>query len=252
MDKFKKYITVEVGEKLKEVVLNNHRVNLSVERKPDRSLVTEMDYFISQKIKDYCQSGLEPIYKVAHFYSEEDHGDLNYPAIILDPIDGTFEFVHGIPQCSLSFSYMETPDVAGAENHAWVFNPYTGFSIDHKQVLAGFDYEQKPFLSGFVSNTEFKNGLYKNEILSPTISLAPVGSIAFKLALLASGACDFVVSKKPKNIWDIAAGTILCRKSGIFFYQDFKEVRLLNTQSYDGLLLWARPSFLERLKIFQK
>ena len=66
-----------------------------------------------------------------------------------------------------------------------------------------------------MSRTEWDKGFFKSEELEKSICIAPKGSIALKLGYLASGSCEFVVSKQPKNIWDIAAGTILCKERGI-------------------------------------
>ena len=44
--------------------------------------------------------------------------------------------------------------------------------------------------------------------------LRPVGSIAWKLACIASGDGDLNVSVAPKNEWDVCAGDVLVREAG--------------------------------------
>ena len=68
----------------------------------------------------------------------------------------------------------------------------------------------------------------------------PKGSIAFKLGLLAVNAFDFVFSYRSKNIWDIAAGTLLCQRQGIRLYQKGHEIKNLCKPKYEGPLLWCR------------
>ena len=46
------------------------------------------------------------------------------------------------------------------------------------------------------------------------IHMRPVGSIAYKLALIAIGKADLTASLEPKNEWDIAAGTLLVEAAG--------------------------------------
>ena len=101
-----------------------------------------------------------------------------------------------------------------------------------------------------VSRSEFEKG-YFNFLLDidPKIEITPRGSIAFKLALLASGACDFVLSLSPKNIWDIAAGSVLCSARGIKLYQNGVEIKNLNEINMKGMLLWAPDQFAEDLWI---
>ena len=64
---------------------------------------------------------------------------------------------------------------------------------------------------------------------------------------MASGACDFVLSLSPKNIWDIAAGTILCSKRGIKLYQNGVEIKRLDQVVMKGILLWANEEIAEML-----
>ncbi len=52
--------------------------------------------------------------------------------------------------------------------------------------------------------------------------LRPVGSIAWKLACIASGEGDLNVSVAPKNEWDVCAGDVLVREAG-GAYLDFER-----------------------------
>jgi myo-inositol-1(or 4)-monophosphatase len=92
---------------------------------------------------------------------------------------------------------------------------------------------------GLVSKSEWQKGLYKN-IDESVVHLSPRGSIAYKLGLLAAGACDFIVSKKNKNIWDIAAGAILLEKRGFSFYERGIKIESLDKLEYFAPLLWCR------------
>jgi myo-inositol-1(or 4)-monophosphatase len=99
-----------------------------------------------------------------------------------------------------------------------------------------------------VSRSEYEKGFF-NHLLNfdQKIEISPRGSIAFKLGLLASGGCDFVLSLSDKNIWDIAAGTILCHQRNIFLYQDGKKVEDLNSMRIKGPMLWAPENLAEEL-----
>ena len=79
-----------------------------------------------------------------------------------------------------------------------------------------------------------------------------MGSIAYKLARLANGESDFVVSLAPKNIWDIAGGTLLCFKSGMKFYSQGKEVTKVQ-KLYQPPLIWSSSEVSpELLKLFER
>jgi len=66
-----------------------------------------------------------------------------------------------------------------------------------------------------------------------------MGSIALKLGYLASGRMDFSITKYPKHIWDIMAGTHICFLSGINLYQNGKKIERLEKLTYLPELLWC-------------
>lgn len=227
-------IKTQIQEKLKQ--------NFAIKLKQDDSFVTEIDLFISDLVKSY-------IPKNVCFYSEEDHSTLTYPCVILDPIDGTKELVNGIGECALSFVYLESSDFKNA--FAWIYNPFTGFEISSDDLFIKSK-KNHPFeLLGLVSSSEWEKGLYKNIECSELI-LSPRGSIAYKLGLLAAGSCDFVVTKKPKNLWDIAAGTTLCLQRDFLFCDQGIIKHNIEKTKYEPLLIWSRSQMeLEKiLKVF--
>lgn len=135
---------------------------------------------------------------------------------IVDPIDGTKEFVKGIPEYSISAAlvHLGVP-VLGA-----VYNPSTeeyfsavkgsgaslnGYAIHGTDVLSN-----RPLILG--SRSEMKRGEFKE--FEVDFEVRPVGSIAYKLALVSAGKADATFSLGPKNEWDIAAGVLLVKEAG--------------------------------------
>ncbi len=202
-------------------------------KKLDKSLVTEFDEAISLKFKDYFKVH----YPHFNFISEEHPRSLSYPAVILDPIDGTREFAQRIPECAVSLAVCDT---SLKEVFSWIYNPLSGFEISTKSLryVESSRKKEEPF--GLVSRYEWK----KNSSLRSQ-PVFPRGSIAFKLGLLAAGSCDFVFSLRPKNIWDIAAGFFLCRQKRIAFFSEGKEVTSLDRMLYKPPLLWIDKLNLE-------
>ena len=64
-----------------------------------------------------------------------------------------------------------------------------------------------------VSRSETKSGLWNNynSIINNKIE---IGSVAYKLGLIAAGKYDFFATLKPKNEWDICAGQIILEEAG--------------------------------------
>lgn len=217
--------------------------------KEDSSIVTEMDIYISNLVRDEIKKISS--YQNYCFYSEEENDDLSFPAVVLDPIDGTIEFERGSHECALSLALLDKPELSSKTNFAWVYNFNTGEEIFSDQNLVDSKDFNREKLEGLVSNTEWKAGLFK-EFNHLKIQLKPVGSIANKLMLLRLNQSDFVASLKPKRVWDIAGGTQLLSDDGYQFYSEGKEVTSLEALLYEPPLIWCKKEHFQLLNpLFQ-
>ena len=174
-------------------IVSNKIGRLKVSSKTDKSFVTDLDLEISNTVKKACieSSFFDDDWS---FYSEEDIGERRFPALILDPIDGTRELVHGIPECVVSLAISSDSLIEDKKNFGWLYNPFSGFEIYSKDNLNLTDKVNNENLFGFVSRTEWIRGEFK-KYHNVELNFAPRGSIAFKLGALASGYCDFVLSQ---------------------------------------------------------
>jgi myo-inositol-1(or 4)-monophosphatase len=151
---------------------------------------------------------------------------------IVDPLDGTKEFVEGVPQfcVSVALAVRGTP-VAGC-----VFDPSTGESF-HAAAGAGawlgdarLAVSRERALAKCVvlsSRTEMKRGQVDafKELVG---RIEPVGSVALKLAWIAAGRADLWISAAPKSEWDVAAGDLLVREAGGTFVEYARGARVYN------------------------
>lgn len=134
---------------------------------------------------------------------------------IVDPIDGTKEFTQNIPEYAISVALVES----GSPILSAVYNPNTeqlfyavkneGAWCNGKQIYCLTSGQSK--LSLLASRTEFKNGLWEDIKKENEVKI--VGSIAYKLALVAKGEAHATISLAPKNEWDIAAGILLVQEA---------------------------------------
>ncbi len=137
---------------------------------------------------------------------------------VVDPLDGTREFIDGRPEFAVSIALVEggEPVVGG------ICNPSTGETVlggiglgvwlngepvsvrrtarlEHADVLA--------------SRSEVRRGEWARYRDAP-FRLRPMGSVAWKLALVAAGRADATWTLRPKHEWDVAAGVALVRAGG--------------------------------------
>jgi myo-inositol-1(or 4)-monophosphatase len=139
---------------------------------------------------------------------------------IVDPLDGTREFVAGIPEFCVSVAMVEDGiPVAGG-----ICNPAT-HEIFLGSLDSGVTYNGKPArasqrtsLEGAVilaSRSEIKRGEWKR-FEKASVRVRPMGSVAYKLALVSVGLADVTFTLTPKHDWDVAGGAALVGSAGGF------------------------------------
>lgn len=172
------------------------------------------------KSNEILRSGLTKLLSKASWISEESdlkNDRLNHEfAWIVDPIDGTREFVAGVPEFSISVGLVQNGStimgaVAMPAEDLIVFGAkgIGVFVVDKGKTekvdsLSNSSIKEATIL---VSNTEFKNGALNQ--VGKSLKIKPTGSVARKLALVAAGRYDANISLYPKNEWDICGGCAL-------------------------------------------
>lgn len=139
---------------------------------------------------------------------------------IVDPLDGTREFVQGLPEFCVSIGYVESGiPVAGG-----IYNPATNETF-LGAIDAGVLYNGQPArisqrksLNGalvLASRSEVKRGEWK-QFANDRFKVQAMGSVAYKLALVSAGLADVTFTLTPKNEWDVVAGAALVQSAGGF------------------------------------
>ncbi len=137
---------------------------------------------------------------------------------VVDPLDGTREFVSGIPEFCVSIGMVEDGQpVAGgicnpATREVFIGSIETGIIYSGKEASAS----KRAGLKGAVvlaSRSEVKRGEW-DAFNSAPFKVKPMGSVAYKLALVSAGLADATFTLTPKNEWDVAAGAALVLSAG--------------------------------------
>jgi myo-inositol-1(or 4)-monophosphatase len=189
---------------------------IQTEYKAGHDPVTEADRSVDAALR---QELLQP---GEGWLSEESADDLSRldkeRVWVVDPLDGTREFVAGIPEfcVSVAMVYRGKP-VAGG-----ICNPATGElitgSLESGVTLNGRPAQasRRQGLQGalvLASRSEVKRGEWKQFDDAP-FQVKPMGSVAYKLGLVAAGIADVTFTLTPKNEWDVAAGAALVESAG--------------------------------------
>lgn len=224
---------LEAGKKIAAIYQTDFKVNMKAENDPVTLADMEAHYTILAAISENFPEDL--------LLSEEDipswEKRSNFTNIwILDPLDGTRDFVEKNPEFAVSLGYVEN----GIPKFGILYNPISNelffggenFSFFSDKLVSEQDpstyvesilkenqvspvSKRNQFEAGdtkliiYVSKNEWKEGLFHFLEEDENIKLQGIGSIAYKLGLLARNDCQLVLSLKPKNEWDICAGVAI-------------------------------------------
>ncbi len=151
--------------------------------------------------------------------SVDDYSRLDRDRVwVVDPLDGTREFVQGIREFCVSIAMVENGiPVAGgicnpATNELILGSRETGVTYNGNPAQPS----QKRDLQGalvLASRSEVKRGEWK-QFESAEFTIRPMGSVAYKLGLVSAGLADLTFTLVPKHEWDVAAGAALVESAG--------------------------------------
>jgi myo-inositol-1(or 4)-monophosphatase len=212
--------------------------------KADNSIVTEIDLLLSKKIQEIAQK----FFPNLNYIDEEIDSIVSFPALVVDPIDGTKELNQGISECAVSIAYMNSSAIDDPKNFAVIYNPLNHFLLHSFQMQTHIGSSFARNLRVMISRTECNQMQLQS---SSDVQYIPIGSIAYKLAMLAQGMFEAVISYREKNIWDIAAGCILLSKCGGKVFNSHKQqITKLDKILLDGPFIWVRDDeVIKRLKV---
>jgi len=205
---------------------------VSFEEKGRNDFVTDVDKAAEKEIIYNLRKAYPDHTIVGEETGRSEGKDSDYEWII-DPLDGTTNFIHGIPHFAVSIACL----YKGQVQHAVVLNPITReeftASRGHGAALNGrrIRVSQRRGLGGALIGTgiPFNGYSYENmtpyltalnEIAGQTAGIRRPGAASLDLAYVASGRFDgfWEMNLKP---WDIAAGLLLVTEAG-GLVSDFK------------------------------
>ena len=182
--------------------------NLQVSVKGPRDFVTNSD----KKVEKILVEELSKSKKRFSFITEESGVIKNTDkenTWIIDPIDGTTNFLHGIPHFAISVALKNKNELISGiifdpiKNEMFYAEKNNGAYYNNHRIRVS----KKNILDECLFGTN-NNGV-KNSDLNTRVS----GSAALDLAYVASGRLDGFFQKN-LNLWDIAAGLLIIKEAG--------------------------------------
>ena len=207
-------IMIKACEKASKVIIRDfgELENLQVKKKGPKDFVTKTD----KRVEEILIQELTKSKKNYSFITEEtgiiknSNKDTFW---IIDPIDGTTNFLHGIPHFAITIALKSNNEVVSGltydpiKDEMFYAEKNNGAYFNNQRIRVS----KKKNLENCLFGTG-DNGI-KEVKVKKNIKIRNFGSSALDMAYVASGRLDGYFQKN-LNIWDIAAGILLVREAG--------------------------------------
>lgn len=218
------FSAMEVVKEAASFVRERHekREDLAIEVKGKQNFVTEVDREAEQILVD----GLTELLPEAGFIAEEGTSRKRGEKFnwVVDPIDGTTNFIHGVFPFAISVGLTENGEVVAGVIYEFGLDEYfytwrgggawlngTGIhvsevsTVEQALIATGFPYTDFSYLQQFMQSMD--------HFMKNSHGLRRLGSAATDMAYVACGRYDgfYEYGLHP---WDIAAGMLLIREAG--------------------------------------
>lgn len=215
---------MEVVKKAAAYVRDRHenRMDLNVEEKGRQNFVTEVD----TETELILVNGLSLLLPEAGFLAEEGTSNKKGETFswVIDPVDGTTNFIHGVYPFAISVGLTENDQVVAGIVYEFGLNEYfyawkgggawlngnrisvsQVSTVDQSLIATGFPYTNFTYLSQFMNSMDY--------FMKHSHGLRRLGSAATDIAYVACGRYDgfYEYGLHP---WDIAAGLLLVEEAG--------------------------------------
>ena len=231
---------IKACEKASKVIIRDfgELENLQVSKKGPKDFVTKTD----KRVEKILIEELSKTKKNYSFITEETGKILNKNRDVfwvIDPIDGTINFLHGIPHFAISLALQIENEIKSGiiydpiKNEIFYAEKDNGSYINNNRIRVSNKSNLEECL--FASNSDGLKSIY------PKLNLRNTGCAALDLAYVGCGRLDGYFHNKI-NLWDVAAGKIIIEEAGgkvnniSRFNINKIDIRAGNPNIYDKML----------------
>ena len=225
------------------LILSYYKADYEIKDKGYHNPVTTADHAADARLKDML-TGSYPDYGWLSEETVDSKKRLNKDRVwVVDPLDGTKEFIEGVPHFVVSVALVENGEpILGV-----LYNPVTtetftavkgqGAMLDGEKIKCS-EKEKPDEMVILNSRSETRSGLW-DPFQDTFKELKAIGSVAYKLGLTAAGRADIFASLRPKNEWDICAGDCIINEAGgklVDLYGNARQYNSPDTLITPGLI----------------
>ena len=210
-------VAINAAKEAGKIILKYYKSDFAIKEKGFGNPVTTADIAVDE----YLKKTLTNYFPQYGWLSEETVDAIDRLSKnriwIVDPIDGTKEFIHGTDEFVVSIGLVEN----GSPVLGVIYNPVKdeifysskgeGSYLNDLQIFCN-EYKSSKEMILLISASERKKGLW-NRHSKKFKSLKTMGSVAYKIALIAAGIGDTFVTLRPKNEWDVCAADCIINEA---------------------------------------
>ena len=234
-------LIIPIVQVVGDEVMRHYRKPMHITQKNNGSFYTEVDLLAQQMLQEKLQILLPGSGYIAE---EGEIYDKKKFTWVIDPIDGTRNFVRGMPYFGISVALLEDDELIAAVTYMPAMHDMIsaqkgmGTWLNGTKVVLNFD---QPNPSGLLLVTSVARIRAKEQIspikkvlsqVSTGVRFRLAGAAAVDLAYAAVGIYDVVMFEN-LNWWDAAAGVLLLSES-LGHVSDYKKVSI--NQNSDSLI----------------
>ena len=202
-------IMIKASEKASKILIRDfgELEKLQVSKKGPKDFVTNSDIKVEKIIIEELKKA-RPHFSII---SEENGIKKNKDKSntwIIDPIDGTVNFLHGIPHFAISIALQNNNEIISG----LIFDPIKNELFYAEKDNGAFFNNQRIRVSkrSNIDECLFALGKIENSF---NFTFRRTGCAALDMAYVAAGRFDGYFQKK-LNIWDVAAGILIVKEAG--------------------------------------
>ena len=226
-------IMIKAAEKASKILIRDfgELEKLQVSSKGPSDFVTNSDKKVEKIIIEELTKTRKNFSIIGEEIGELKNSDKeNY--WIIDPIDGTTNFLHGIPHFAISIALRKKEEIISG----LIFDPIKNEMFYAEKNNGAFFNNQRIRVSKKKKIEEclFATG-GKNEI-NNTLNNRKSGSAALDMAYVSAGRYDGCIEKNV-NLWDVAAGIVLIKEAGgIVENIDLKKIEKITIKASNEII----------------
>ena len=233
-------IMIKACQKASKVIIRDFGEveNLQVAKKGPRDFVTKTD----KRVEEILIQELTKAKKNYSFLTEESgkiENNDKEKIWIIDPIDGTTNFLHGIPHFAISVALQIDNVIKSALIHDPIKNEI--FFAEKNNGAYFNNHRIRVSKKNEIEDCLFSSNQHGLKLIYPSLNMRSTGCTALDLAYVGSGRLDGFFHNNI-NLWDIAAGILIVKEAGgtINDLSDYKDdnidIRAASSSIYSKMI----------------